>query len=518
MRRIVNCVFVAISLVVITASCAGDLSQPIVAVSGITLNKTNLSLIEGEEFTLVPTVTPDNATDKSVKWSSGNAAIVTVSAEGVVKALKAGKTIVTATTLDQGQAAYCSIDIFEDMSTVTGAATHISCRNAEVSGKAALTVKPSTDFSFGVLYSTSSEVIIGSATQIKVDAFDSDYNYTVSTGVLEPETTYYYRSYIIRDKEISYGELKSFTTLAVSSMIQTLDVTDIYRIDAVLNASLDLTDCRYDKLEYGFELTPVGGSPHDVKSSNHSENKFSAMDDSLSRDTEYSVVAYVTLDGRTYKGETKSFKTLMNKDPELVDLGLSVKWATWNLGASKPEEYGDYYQWAGLEDVTSTSIYLNFNYCPYHTGSSNRSGWTKYNTIRSYGIVDNKTVLDPDDDVAHVKLGGKWRMPTEEEWRELMNFHNCYWEWTSVNGIKGYMVWAIKTELAGNKIFLPAANYRLNDIVSGGDSFGSYWSSSLCSREPDRAYNVYFNSNKNQLGGLSGNARYLGLSVRPVSE
>ena len=85
----------------------------------------------------------------------------------------------------------------ERMGAVTGSATHISCRNAEISGKANLPGTTSTDLSFGVLYSTSPGVLIGSATQIEAKSFDSDYNYTVNTEVLEPETTYYYRSYII---------------------------------------------------------------------------------------------------------------------------------------------------------------------------------------------------------------------------------------------------------------------------------------------------------------------------------
>lgn len=599
------------------AHCTVNVLEKVVHVSGIALNKTTLSMKKGEEFTLVPTVTPDNADDKSVRWSSDNEAVVTVSDEGVVKALKAGKANVTATTVDQGKTASCSIEVAEGMSAVTGAATHISCRNAEISGKANLPGTTSTDLSFGVLYSTSSGVLIGSATQIEARSFNSDYNYTVNTEVLEPETTYYYRSYIIQDKEISYGELKSFTTLAVSSMIQTLDATDINPKDAVLNASLDLTDCRYDALEYGFEVTPEGGSTHTVKSDNHSEKTFSAKNESLSRDTKYSVVAYVKLDGRTYKGEAKAFtttsikasitaessdvsydsatisgkltveskgsfnksamlyysstastldalkssgtkKTLtlesdgsysinlssLNNDtqynyvvvakvdevefntgikyfktleiPELVDLGLSVKWRSWNLGASKPEDYGGYYQWAGTKDVTDTSIYLDWDNCPYYTGSSYSSGWTKYSTKSSYGTVDNKTVLEPEDDVAHVELGGKWRMPTRAEWDELTNTSNCSWTWTSINGINGYKVQSKKAGFTGNWIFLPAAGYRLfGDDVDYAGSNGLYWSSSLRTDNPDYAYYMYFNSDR---VGTTGGTRYTGQSVRPVSE
>ena len=70
---------------------------------------------------------------------------------------------------------------------------------------------------------------------------------------------------------------------------------------------------------------------------------------------------------------------------------------------------------------TDTGIYLNLSNCPYHTGSSTSSGWTKYNNKSSYGTVDNKTVLEAMDDAASVALGGKWRIPTYEGWEELSN-------------------------------------------------------------------------------------------------
>ena len=84
---------------------------------------------------------------------------------------------------------------------------------------------------------------------------------------------------------------------------------------------------------------------------------------------------------------------------------LSVKWANANLGASSPGDYGGYYQWAGTEDVSDTSIILKWNNCPYHIGYDEYSGWTKYNTDSDYGTVDNKTTLEASDDAATVNLG-----------------------------------------------------------------------------------------------------------------
>lgn len=192
-----------------------------------------------------------------------------------------------------------------------------------------------------------------------------------------------------------------------------------------------------------------------------------------------------------------------NKVPEgAVDLGLSVYWAECNLGAEKPEDYGDYYAWGETEPKE------NYRWSTYKFGTSSSGPFSKYNTKESFGTVDNKTVLDPEDDVAHVTLGGNWRMPTDEEWTELRE--KCTWTWTTQNGVNGRLVAS-----NGNSIFLPAAGYRRNtDLVIAG-SYAFYWSSSLNTDYPDGAWFVYFYSS-----GVYryDNIRCYGQSVRPVSE
>ena len=222
-----------------------------------------------------------------------------------------------------------------------------------------------------------------------------------------------------------------------------------------------------------------------------------------------------TVAGREFPNNEYSLSLSIVSEMEYVDLGLSVKWATCNLGASKPTEYGGYYQWAGTKDVSDTGIYLDWSNCPYHTGSDNQSGWTKYNTESSYGTVDNKTVLESMDDVASVALGGKWRMPTYEEWSELCNTDNCSWTWTTIDGVNGYKVRSKKSGYTDNWIFLPAADFRYNDYHEVAGSIGYYWSSSLSTDCPDYAYSVSFDS-----GDFGGDDyyRYLGQPVRPVSE
>ena len=188
---------------------------------------------------------------------------------------------------------------------------------------------------------------------------------------------------------------------------------------------------------------------------------------------------------------------------EYVDLGLSVKWATCNVGASKPEEYGGYYAWGETEEKENNS-WNTYKWC---NGSSNTL--TKYCTGSSYGTVDKKTTLAPEDDVAHVKWGGNWRMPTRAEQDELRE--KCRWNWDTVNGVKGYKV----TGPNGNSIFLPAAGYRNGTGVNSRGSYGDYWSSSLYSYDSDDAYNLGFRSGSYV---WDNDSRYHGRSVRPVSE
>ena len=221
-----------------------------------------------------------------------------------------------------------------------------------------------------------------------------------------------------------------------------------------------------------------------------------------------------TVAGRKLKEEYSLSFSIVSQ-MEYVDLGLSVKWATCNLGASTPTEYGGYYQWAGTKDVSDESINLNWNNCPYHTGTSSSSGWTKYNMDPSYGTVDNKAVLEAMDDAASVALGGKWRMPTYEEWKELLNTDNCSWTWATIDGINGYKVQSKKSGYTDNWIFLPAAGYRNNDGFKYLGSSVGYWSSSLKSGHPGYAGCMGFYSNS---VGSGYNYRCFGLSVRPVLE
>lgn len=230
----------------------------------------------------------------------------------------------------------------------------------------------------------------------------------------------------------------------------------------------------------------------------------------MQANTTYYVRAYAINSKGTAYGEEVSFTTNEQSSTpnvgtenshEYVDLGLSVKWATCNVGANAPEEYGDYFAW-GETTTKSTYNWSTYKYC---NGSS--STLTKYNNSSSYGSVDNKTQLELSDDAAAVNWGGNWRMPTKAEQDELRN--NCTWTWTTQNGVNGYKV----TGANGNSIFLPAAGCRNGGSLNGAGSYGYYWSGSLGTDNPSGAYSLDFLSSD---VGWYYYDRYYGQSVRPV--
>lgn len=173
---------------------------------------------------------------------------------------------------------------------------------------------------------------------------------------------------------------------------------------------------------------------------------------------------------------------------EYVDLGLSVKWATCNVGASQPYEYGDYFAW-GETEAKSDYSWSTYKYGTYKFDTS--SNMTKYCTSSSYGTVDNKTTLEAADDAATANMGGKWRMPTKAELDELCT--QCTWTWydegnTEFNGVAGHKV----TGTNGKSIFLPAAGYRYGTSLYSAGSVGEIWSASLNEGGPYGAYLVSF--------------------------
>ena len=227
------------------------------------------------------------------------------------------------------------------------------------------------------------------------------------------------------------------------------------------------------------------------------------------------------------KANTVNIFSELTMDPAnghvYVDLGLSVKWASMNVGATNPQDYGVYIMWGERSERSERDYdWYSYKYCYYSDDSM-----TKYCVTdgRGYnGFKDWKTILDPADDIATAEWGGGWRTPTQAEAQELVD--NCTWIWTenyNSTGIKGY---TIKSNVAGyqeKSIFLPAAGYRLSSQSAGvqGAGFrGDYWTSSLDETLSFQAWGFGFYQLEDEGGPKHGanNSYYRcdGHSVRPV--
>ena len=211
---------------------------------------------------------------------------------------------------------------------------------------------------------------------------------------------------------------------------------------------------------------------------------------------------------------------------EWVDLGLpsGTLWATCNVGANSPEEYGDYFAWG--ETIGYNSGKTNFSWETYKYYDTTWGTVTKYCTNYNNGTVDNKTELEPEDDAATVRWGADWQMPSSDQMAELV-YKSEYIERaaTVFNGIWGVM---ITSKVNGNRIFLPAANYVDGETV--GEYFNTdgtekryclYWTRSLQadnSMQACRLWGILISNTSYQhpTSISAGRDRYQGLSIRPV--
>ena len=194
--------------------------------------------------------------------------------------------------------------------------------------------------------------------------------------------------------------------------------------------------------------------------------------------------------------------------PHMIDLGLpsGTLWACCNIGAKSPTEYGDYFAWG---ETQPKSVY---DWSTYKWGTV-KNELTKYCTDSQwgqFGLVDNKTELDLDDDAAYVNWGSDWRMPSREQLQELLD--NCTSEWTTFNGVGGRL---FKSHNNSASLFLPVAGYRYGSWLYDSGSYSGYWSRILVTSYPYGAYYLKFQSGNVSLNPWPNN-RINGQCVRAV--
>ena len=326
--------------------------------------------------------------------------------------------------------------------------------------------------------------------------------FTSSMTNLEHNTTYYIRAYATNEIGTAYGEEVSFTTVAkLLPEVTTGEVTDI-----TLNSAKCVSEVTFagnvDIMECGVcWSTTTNPTIEDNKVEGYNINiiynngigSWKVMMTDLEHNTTYYVRAYATNEIGTAYGEEVIFTTLPIEGTanghSWVDLGLpsGKKWATCNVGATLPEEYGDYFAWG---ETNPKSEYTSNNNTTYDKTMNDISGNAQY-------------------DAARANWGGNWRIPTYDELYELGT--KCTWTWTTQNGVNGYKV----TGPSGASIFLPAAGVRYKSSLGNAGVDGFYWSSTPLESSGRGAYNLDVHSSNH---GMYSNYRYYGLSVRPVIE
>ena len=318
-------------------------------------------------------------------------------------------------------------------------------------------------------------------------------SFTIEISGLTSATTYYVRAYATNSEGTSYGEQKTFTTLQYIQLptVTTTIVTNVTSTTATSGGNV--TD------DGGATVTARGvcwsTSPDPTIDDNKTTDgngmgAFTSQLTNLTHSTTYYIRAYATNSEGTSYGEQKYFSTLsdgMINGHQYVDLGLSsgLKWATCNVGADSPEDYGNYYAWGETET---------------------KAEYTQDNSV-TFGQQLNDISGNAQYDAATANWGGSWRTPTKDEIRELI--YNCNWTPETQNGVDGFKV----TGNNGNYIFIPASGYRDgSSLYIYGECY--YWSST------PRQYGVEFANilySDTEFQSEDVNYRYRGLTIRPVS-
>lgn len=336
---------------------------------------------------------------------------------------------------------------------------------------AVLTTNPSRDLLMPVNLGIGVETEGGEAVDTKWSSveYQNEEEWTLKglsatfDGLSAGETYKAYPYVRILGKELRATPEKDF---ALDVTVNTLAATNVKAASATLNGSVAGIDFSATNnvtvgFLYGTNSNLQIGSSSFVSCA--AGKDFSCTLSGLTAKTPYYYRACVVVNSTEYYGSVQSFTTkeLEPTPGDAIDLGLSVKWASCNVGASSPEGYGGYYAWGETEEKSS---YTYDTYAYY----SDDAGWMNIGS----------DIAGTSYDVAHVKWGGSWHMPTVTQIEELVN--SCTWTWTTYNGVNGQLV----TGPNGNSIFLPAAGYRYGTSLHSAGGLGGYWSSSAGGATP----------------------------------
>ena len=404
-----------------------------------------------------------------------------------------------------------------------------------LSGRVSEVEELGSDYSYGIQYSTDLYFYSKESTKIRVGRDYTEDPFSITLTDLVPDQNYFYRTYCVNNRKVYNGPLKSFK--------YTWDVPEVTTLSAELNdTGVVVCKAYIQNLGYiaKYYSDSAGGNgllkcgitysskntydPYSTKTVYADVNNLETGDtivcmfSDFKYNTQYYYSVFFRLGGMVADGLTKTFKFIfvpkengVENGYDFIEMGLSVRWATINIGATSPEEYGDLYSWG------ETELKSDYGWSSYKWCDGTYAYMTKYCTGRGFGVTDNKTTLEPEDDVAHVKWGGGWRMPTNAEIDELRR--KCEWTYTSVNGVDGFLVTSNVDGYKDRSIFFPIGGYRNETDLMNVGIQGYYWSSSLSlrtiddKRGPFDAYCLYLSADGNRGYDCYRN---FGFCVRPV--
>lgn len=548
-----------------------DFGKP---VTGITIDQTSLTLGEGGTATLTATVVPSDAGDTGVIWTSSNPSVATVSSGNgqcelylesygstkiaVIKAVMAitGLALADAKALVEGELP-ASLGIFEaataadHKATLEEAGATVSISGGEGGTVTALApgtaVITATTVDGGYTATCTVTVLSGSFVAVTGVGLSASsitiqldlLHFPVLNVTVQPEdATNKNVSWSSSDESVAHVEAVSFNqcylvpegegTATITATTEDGGYTATCEVTVERSTGIWL-DVEYVDLLLGNQftitatvMTADGTNPGLVWSSSNESvvaitNVLENTATIQGNKTGTATITAATEDGRF------SASCLVTVTYDYVEMGDGLKWATCNVGANSPEQYGDYFAWA---ETTSKTEY---SWATYKYMTNDLSDWRyinkyqiadgKTDAIWYYdGIFtgDGKTELDPEDDAATVNLGEGWRMPTRAEWENLSDTNKFVWTWTddyNGTGIKGEIVTSKVPGYVGNQIFLPAAGHH--GTSQGEGLYGGYWSSSLDVYTTNNGIYFYFMSS---ITGCYQQSRSSGQPVRAVSE
>lgn len=460
-----------------TATCAVTVNSKVISVESVSLDKTTAEITEGETLTLTATVKPDNATNKKVTWSSSNEEIATVE-DGVVTAKKAGEATITAKTEDGEKTASCSVTVKEKVYPVESVSLDKTEATLEVGETITLiaTVSPDNATDKTVTWSSSDESIA-----------------TVEDGVVT--------AIGVGSATITAKAGDKTATCAVTVIKKNIPVSGL----SLNKESIFLTENRSDILQAIISPQDASNTTIIWESSNTSvaivyEGQVQAVGlgtASISAKTE---------DGG-YIAECEV--NVIHLDNGAVDLGLSIKWASCNIGANSPEEYGYYFAWADTKGYVRNAnndgwVLASDNNVPHSFDKETYKASPAYSVVSDFGP-------DSGHDAARENWGDGWRMPSSREFNTLKD--KCNIKYIDLNGRGGFLFTSKITGYTDKSIFIPLGGGCGSESRLADKTKTYFWTNHyVINDEPS-----YFKCDDRGMGCVYGSiCNYMGINVRAV--